>query len=252
MTAETDRPAVIATGRSLKGMCTYSNAWVGATLAQIKARKSGDCSDYTQAILGAHGYHVGAMSYQQALNGTEVASYRGPASGSIAAFNRIKNKIKTADIICMAIDSTRPGKVSHVEIFTETIPITLGHGSGIGPKEQDVRASWLLGKATFWTVRRIIPDDKPKTTTSTITALTDIEEVVAEMKATHVIFQKGSAIYIANVLAGTYQKMATPDKFKRRVRALKYAGAKCVEWKYLVGGNSNIPSSPTVFGIEVK
>ena len=232
MTAEQTRQAVIATGRSLKGTLSYSNQWVGATLAQIKARKSGDCSDFTQAIFGAHGYHVGAMSYQQALNGVEVASYTGPASGSVAAFNRIKSNLKTADIICMAIDPARPGKVSHVEIFTETIPITLGHGSGTGPKEQDVRASWLLGKATFWTVRRIIPDDKPGTAPETAT-IDDFEEVIGEMKATHIIFERNGAIGIANVLAGTYQMMKTTEQFKDRVTVLKQAGAKVVEWRHL-------------------
>ena len=248
MAEDTNRQAVIATGRSLKGMCTYSNAWVGATLAQIKARKSGDCSDFTQAILGAHGYHVGAMSYQQALNGTEIASYTGPASGSVAAFNRIKSKLKTADIICMAIDPTRPGKVSHVEIFTENIPITLGHGSGIGPKEQDVRASWLLGKATFWTVRRIIPDAKTTATTSAA-ALDDLEEVIGEMKATHVIFERDGAIGIANILAGTYQLMKTTEQFKDRVTVLKQAGAKVVEWRYL-RPNPNVSKPNVVENID--
>ena len=245
MTAEVDRPAVIATGRSLKGTLTYSNAWVGATLAQIKARKSGDCSDFTQAILGAHGYTVGAMSWQQALNGTEIASYSGPASGSIAAFNKIKAKIKTADIICMAIDPTRPGKVSHVETFTETIPVTIGHGSGTGPKEQDVRASWLLGKATFWTVRRIIPDDKPKTTSETVGKTGE-----DDMKAT--IITHKNAVFISFPWAGVKELMPDTKTFKDRVTVLKRQGVTVVEWKYMSTSKSNEVANPEAFGVTIK
>ena len=252
MTADADRKGVVATIRSLRWVL-YSNAFVGATVAQIKARGKADCSDVSQAGFGAHGYVIGPMSYQQALDGVEVASYRGPASGSVAAFNKIKDRIKTADIICMAIDPARPGKVSHVETFTETIPVTIGHGSGTGPKEQDVRASWLLGKATFWTVRRIIPDDKTTTTTeSTTTTLTNIEEVVAAMKATQIIFQFKNTIYIADVLAGTYRAMKNPKTFSDTVTFLKRCGAKVVEWKYLAASKSNVVDNPSAFGIEVK
>ena len=107
----------------------------------------------------------------------------------------------------------------------------LDHGGpGSGPRVLRYDDRWLLGDATQWIVRRIIPDDKPGTTT---TPLDDLEEVIGEMKATHVIFERNGAIGIANVLAGTYQMMKTAEQFKDRVTVLKQAGAKVVEWRYL-------------------
>ena len=100
-----------------------------------------------------------------------------------------------------------------------------------GPRVLRYDDRWLLGDATQWIVRRIIPDDKPETTTTA--TLDDLEEVIGEMKATHVIFEKNGAIGIANILAGTYQMMKTETQFKDRVTVLKQAGAKVVEWRHL-------------------
>ena len=157
-TADETRAAVIATARSLKSQLKYSNAWVGATLAQLKARGAGDCSDFTQAVFGVHGYKLGGMSYDQANDGTEIASWRGPRGGANAAFNNIRDKLKPGDLVAMAIDSSRPGVISHVEIWIGD-GISIGHGGpGYGPTEHAITDWNLLQSATYWTVRRIIPD----------------------------------------------------------------------------------------------
>jgi NlpC/P60 family. len=158
MTADEARAAVIATARSLKSQLKYSNAWVGATVAQLKARRAGDCSDFTQAVYGAHGYAIGGMSYDQANDGAEVASWKGARGGANAAFIAIQSKLQPADLVCMAIDAARPGTISHVEIWIGD-GISIGHGGpGYGPTEHAITDWNLLQSATYWTVRRIIPD----------------------------------------------------------------------------------------------
>lgn len=176
MTADEVRAAVIATGRSLKSQLKYSNAWVGATLAQLKARRAGDCSDFTQAVYGVYGYTLSDMSYDQAKNGAEVASWRGARGGANAAFIAIQSKLKPGDLVAMAIDSSRPGVISHVEIWIGD-GISIGHGGpGYGPTEHAITDWNLLQSATYWTVRRIIPDTQEEdmpTTQEIVNALLD-------------------------------------------------------------------------------
>ena len=82
--------------------------------------------------------------------------------GANAAFAAIRDKLKPADLVCMAIDSTRPGVISHVEIYIGA-GISIGHGGpGKGPTEHQITDWNLLQTATYWTVRRIIPDDQPQ------------------------------------------------------------------------------------------
>ena len=247
MTAEADRQAVIATGRSLINTAVYSNAWSGATLAQFKARRAGDCSDFTCAVFQPHGYKLPGMSWQQVGAGTEVARWSGARGGGIAAFNAIKSKLRPADIVCMSLQGS--SGISHVNLNIDGTTALDHGGPGSGPRVLRYDDRWLLGDATRWVVRRIIPDDKPNTTTSTTTALTNIEEVVAEMKATHVIFEQNGAIGIANVLAGTYQMMKTAEQFKDRVTVLKQAGAKVVEWRNL-RPNPNVSKPNVVDNID--
>lgn len=156
MTADETRTAVIATARSLDSQLKYSNAWVGATLAQLKARGAGDCSDFTQACFGEHGYTLSGMSYDQASDGVEIASWKGAKGGANSAFIAIQPRLKPADLICMAIDSSRPGTISHVEIWIGD-GISIGHGGpGYGPTEHAITDWNLLQSATYWTVRRIV------------------------------------------------------------------------------------------------
>jgi hypothetical protein len=162
MSADQAQQAVLATARSLTSQLKYANTWIGATLAQLKTRKAGDCSDFTQAVYGSHGYTIGSMSYQQANDGVEVASWRGNRGGANAAFIAIQSHLKPADLICMAIDSSRPGVISHVEIWIGD-GISIGHGGpGYGPTEHAITSWSLLQSATYWTVRRIIPNDQPQ------------------------------------------------------------------------------------------
>ena len=125
-----------------------------------------------------------------------------------------------------------------------------------GPRVLRYDDRWLLGDATQWIVRRIIPDDKPGTATETATTqLDDLEEVIDEMKATHVIFNSGKSIGIANILAGTYQIMKNTQEFKDRVTYLKRTGAKVVEWKYLrqgdLAGKSNVVLNVGAMGRKI-
>ena len=230
MTAEADRQAVIATGRSLLNSAVYSNAWIGATYALFKSRRAGDCSDFTAAVFEPHGYSLPGMSWQQASAGTEVARWSGARGGGIAAFNAIKSKLRPADIVCMSLQGSTG--ISHVNLNVDGTTALDHGGPGSGPRLLRYDDRWLLGDATRWIVRRIIPDDKPGTATETAT-IDDLEEVIGEMKATHVIFERNGAIGIANVLAGTYQMMKTTEQFKDRVTVLKQAGAKVVEWRHL-------------------
>ena len=243
-TANEKRAGVIATGRSLLNSAEYSNAWIGATYAQFKARRAGDCSDFTCAVFEPHGYSLPGMSWQQASAGTEVARWSGPRGQGIAAFNAIRDKLRPADIVCMALQGS--SGISHVNLNINGVTALDHGGPGRGPRLLRYDDRWLLGDATQWIVRRIIPDDKKTTTTAT---MDDLEEVIGEMKATHVIFEKNGAIGIANVLAGTYQIMKNTKMFNDRVLALKRAGAKVVEWRYL-RPNPNVTKPNTFEDID--
>ena len=251
MTADEKRAGVIATGRSLINSAVYSNAWIGATYALFKARRAGDCSDFTCAVFEPHGYILPGMSWQQASAGTEVARWSGSRGGGIAAFNAIKSKLRPADIVCMSLQGSTG--ISHVNLNVDGTTALDHGGPGRGPRLLRYDDRWLLGDATQWIVRRIIPDDK--TTTTSAAALDDLEEVIDEMKATHVIFNAGKSIGIANILAGTYQIMKNTQEFKDRVTYLKRTGAKVVEWKYLrqgdLAGKSNEALNVGAFGRKI-
>ena len=130
----------------------------------------------------------------------------------------------------------------------------LDHGGpGSGPRLLRYDDRWLLGDATQWIVRRIIPDDKTGTTPTA--TLDDLEEVIGEMKATHIIFESNKSLYIANVLAGTFQKMRDVQQFKDRVAVLQTTGCLVAEWKDIrpnTQAKSNVVDNPSAWGIEVK
>ena len=88
-------------------------------------------------------------------------------------------------------------------------------------------------------------------TTTTATTTDSITEVIDAMKATHIIFQVGTGtkgrLYIADVLAGTYEGIPSTAVLKGRLTVLKRAGAKVVEWKNL-GASSNIITDARIFG----
>ena len=85
----------------------------------------------------------------------------------------------------------------------------------------------------------------------------DIEKAIDHMKATHIIFEfqegKGTALAIANVLAGTWTRFGSTDDYKARLTVLKRSGAKVEEWKtFKTGKNPNNVANPAAFGVEVK
>lgn len=153
MTTSTE---IISTADTIPSTLVYSNALYKPTLATLLQLGKGDCSDYTWAVYNAHGYDIGGMSYEQAVAGTEIASWSGPASESAAAFTAIASHVQPADLVCMSLDRSRPGVISHVELSRGGI-LSSGHGGpGRGPTTHDIRSAALLGSATRWTVRRII------------------------------------------------------------------------------------------------
>lgn len=160
--ADAERDTVIATGASFLGDLAYLNGFERTTAAQLRARGAGDCSDWSFASYDAAGHDIGGMSSDQATAGTEIASWSGPKSQAIDAFNDVIGQVRKADLIVMAIDDTRPGAWSHVEMALEDgMPdgISRGHGGpGYGPTDHNIGINSLLGNATAWTIRRIIPD----------------------------------------------------------------------------------------------
>ena len=102
----------------------------------------------------------------------------------------------------------------------------------------------------------VAPPTKP-TPTPALPTLEGIEKVVQDMKATHIVFEfqegRGTALAIANVLAGTWTRFGSTDDYKARLTVLKRSGAKVEEWKtFKTGKNPNNIASPAAFGVEVK
>lgn len=152
---------IIKNMRSYRGKFRYSNAWVKPRLKTLIRRGSGDCSDFTYAFFGAEGYKLGAMANDQAKNGTEVASWRGRRGRGVTAYNKIYKRVRQGDIICM--DLVGRGRYTHVEtIVADRSGNSIGHGSGWGPKEQNLGVSWLLPSAYGFTIRRIVPANAGK------------------------------------------------------------------------------------------
>lgn len=242
-TAVAERAETTRIAESVLGEWEYGNSWVG----KFDPETSGytDCSGYTKWVHGKRGRKLGKMSYDQATEGIEVAS-----GTTVAQFLNVAHLIQPADVTAMALKAGyRNGiAINHVELNTGRVG-SIGHGSGIGPRVHNLTASWLLGDARRWTVRRFIPDDK---TTVAKKPLTETEKEIATMKATHIIFQYGSALCFANVLAGTWAKCPNPKSFKEHITILKRAGAKCVEWKHLSPTKKNTVANPTAFGSQIE
>jgi hypothetical protein len=229
-----------------KGKFRYANTKPG----KLDPDNTGysDCSGTIYAAYKAVANTViGTMSYEQAATGIEVAS-----GTSVAQFKTALSKMLPGDVIAMDLSySAYTGRVNHVEMYSGTGSMSWGHGGpGYGPTYHDLLVSWLIPSAKTWTVRRFIPVTSDETIT-TVT-LDDLEEVIESMKATHIIFQTGGAICIADILAGTYRVMPNTKTFKNTVTVLKRAGAKVVEWKYLSAAKSNKVANPAAFGKEVK
>lgn len=85
-------------------------------------------------------------------------------------------------------------------------------------------------------------------TTTTTTTATDFERLIAEMKATHIIFKSKGTVYIADVLAGTYRGMPNTQTLNDTVNILKKAGAKVMYWSQLNASKSDEVANLRAFG----
>lgn len=86
---------------------------------------------------------------------------------------------------------------------------------------------------------------------TTTTTLDDLEDTIMAVKATHIIFQFGNALGIANTLANTYHLYTRSQDYKDNVYALKQAGMKVVTWGALrgkTGKDANKVDNPAAFG----
>ena len=82
--------------------------------------------------------------------------------------------------------------------------------------------------------------------------LTLLEKVIRQMEATHVIFEANGALYIANILAGTYTRAGSPAELEARKTVLERTGAIVKEWKDFRKGSNSSKAAPAGFGVEVK
>lgn len=167
MSQEQIQARVLGNMRSLMGRLRYGNG----KPAKFSPLTSGfsDCSGTIHWCYAQEGITIGGMSYDQAVEGVEIASGR-----TVDQFIRISHLLEPADIIAMGLRAGYGGgsRINHVELSEGPGVITLGHGSGIGPGRHVVTASWLLGDATHWTVRRITTKSKAEKLKEKVMSLT--------------------------------------------------------------------------------
>lgn len=170
-----------------------------------------DCSGIIAAAYrDVAGIDVGDMSYRQATAGRHVASGR-----TVADFRAIMGTLRPGDIVAMSIKTGYRGgqAINHVEMFDRVeggVPYSWGHGGypPMGPTRQNITASWLLGNAAFWEVRRVLPDQPTTTTTTT----NEIEEEGKEESMNAGIYYKDgdrTICAIINTTSGFFTKWST-------------------------------------------
>ena len=216
-----------------------------------------DCSGVIYAAYQSIGYTIGRMSYEQAKNGREIASYHGPQSGSLNAFNAIIGKLQSGDIVAMGLTYGlgRGNSINHVEMYVDS-GNSFGHGGpGNGPTLHNIGVNYLLPKCAQWTVRRILSDSNNNTGGGESTPPTTDEEIVEDIKmnvkATHVIFNFEGGICIANILNGTWQRMPNMEVFELRKTVLSRTADLHYWSEFTTGGKSNAADG-RAFGTEVK
>lgn len=244
MTAVEQRKAIVSWLAARNKRFRYSNDWA----LKFTPDRSGasDCSGVVYAAYQTIGRTIGKMSYDQAVNGTTVASYSGGASGAVAAFQRIQHLLKPGDIIAYALNYGYGGgtRYNHVDVWAGAGNYAWDHGGpGAGPEYLPVTDKWLLPKATKWTVRRIIQDD---------TTPEEIEEVKT-MGTEFVTFtlSDGKTRCIANIGAGTWTRMPNVPTMQDRLTVLRVCERKVLEWSERPGGKTSIVNNPAAFGQEV-
>lgn len=134
------------------------------------------------------------------------------------------------------------------------VAINLGNGymrttnSATKRVETDKISTWqhwgyqLVGYTTDIEDQAIpdLQDTSSKTTDTKTTTIDDIESMINNMKATHIVFQYKNALGIINVLANTYHIYASPTEMDNNIYILKKCGAKVLGWKDVNGGTNLI------------
>lgn len=87
-------------------------------------------------------------------------------------------------------------------------------------------------------------------TTNTVKREKTLLEKIGDMKATHILFQIDSTLYIADVLAGTYRAIPNPQTLNDMCTVIGRAGGSVKYWQQL-GAASNKVSNPAAFGRRV-
>ncbi|WP_311777851.1 hypothetical protein [Trueperella abortisuis] len=202
---------LIAYMAARKGRFSYANT----RPAKLYPDRGGftDCSGIIAAAYrDVAGIDVGDMSYRQATAGRRVASGR-----TVQDFRAIMGMLRPGDIVAMSIKTGYRGgeAINHVEMFDRVeggVPYSWGHGGypPMGPTRQTITASWLLGNAAFWEVRRVLPDQPTTTTAATPTTETETETEETRMN-TGIYYKAGDATIcaIVNTTSGFFTKWST-------------------------------------------
>ena len=244
--ADTTRLNCVDYAKSFIGQFNYGNQ----KPQKFEPLKYGftDCSGFTRFVHLPFGHTLGPMSYNQAEEGTEVASGR-----TIAQYLAIAHLIKQADVTAFALRSGYGGgsRINHVELnIVKGSTITLGHGSGLGPRIHNATASWLLGDSAFWTVRRFIEDDK-ETSTETPISFDELEKEIAQMQALFIIFQWKNSICVSSQATNTWAVIPDSKTFQDWSTMKKRNNVTVAEWKNFNNSKSNEVDNPAAFGTKV-
>lgn len=246
MGAIEQRRKIISWFERHKGKFDYANTYNNTFNPAI--HKAADCADVVDAAYREVGIDLPGMSYEQAAVGRQVA--RG---NTAAQFASIQSELRPGDIVAMAMRDGIGGgtRINHVEVY-DTDGYSWGHGGvpRYGPNRHAI-AAFLKG-AAWWTVRRLIENDNnevPVPVPAPEIAL--LERIIKNMNFTHVIFGHKGNLYLANLLAGTYRYIPSPELLETIKYVLRTAGAKLVYWDQVNGGGGLNVESIEAFGKEV-
>lgn len=134
-------------------------------------------------------------------------------------------------------------------------PGFIGHGETDPGRRSDP------GKAFDWPyffsrikvhLGQTTPTPKPPATVPPAPALTLLQKVISTMDATHIIFEHDNGLSIANILAGTWTRVPSPEALEARKTVIKRAGGKVEYWQKFKTKGKDSKADPAAFGIEVK
>ena len=242
--ADNERRAVVAWLERRLSKFRYSNNWSTKFNADVSGET--DCSGATFCAYQSIGITIGRMSYNQATNGINIATYNGGTAGSVAAFNKVKALLKPGDLIVYKLTyGIGAGKqYNHVDMWRGN-DYALDHGGpGMGPTIRNVFNTWLLPRAAGWTVRRIITDTIEQT---------EIKELT--MKYDYIVFETadGKSLCVANLACRTWDVIPNSQTYEAAKRVWDVTDARWIEWKDRPGAatKSNRVDNPYAFGTKV-